>query len=147
VTVVPSLRLRDQPHPLASVLEAVHSLAGWVQEVLSAPPCPPPTSLLSERPAVLGRNVAAPRAYRCPRGTVTGSRILLLDDLYTTGAHLHSASAALDEAGARSVDLLVLGRFARPEHPATRHLLEWSRGAGNPWEVGQCVRCAREGSA
>jgi ComF family protein len=43
-------------------------------------------------------------------GLVRGKRILLVDDVMTTGATVASASAALLEAGARSVSVLTVAR-------------------------------------
>ena len=51
-----------------------------------------------------------PQAWEVSAASVQGQRILLVDDTYTTGAHLHSAAAALLDRGARSVALLVIGR-------------------------------------
>lgn len=41
---------------------------------------------------------------------VKGSRVLLVDDVRTTGATLEGCGAALEEAGARQVLALVLAR-------------------------------------
>lgn len=41
---------------------------------------------------------------------ITGKRLLLIDDVLTTGATLHCAAAALRKAGALSVDALALSR-------------------------------------
>lgn len=55
------------------------------------------------------RNVA--RAFRVTRpAKVRDHRILLVDDVYTTGSTVNECSRVLLDAGARSVDVLVLAR-------------------------------------
>lgn len=54
-------------------------------------------------------NVAG--AFRAPQpNRISGKRILLVDDVYTTGATVNECSRVLLEAGARGVDVLVLAR-------------------------------------
>jgi predicted amidophosphoribosyltransferase len=48
------------------------------------------------------------------REDVQGCRILLADDVYTTGARSQSASSALQSAGAKVVGILVVGRRINP---------------------------------
>ena len=73
------------------------------------------------------RNVAD--AFRA-RENMAGRRVLLVDDVMTTGATASACAAALKRAGARSVALLALARVDRrlgaerpPEH-ATDHRRE-----------------------
>lgn len=49
-------------------------------------------------------------AFELARGFPQGSRILLIDDIYTTGATAEQAASTLIEAGAGSVKLLTLAR-------------------------------------
>lgn len=47
------------------------------------------------------------------RGTITGTRVAVLDDVITTGATVAALSRALHEAGAKSVTVWSLARAAR----------------------------------
>lgn len=67
---------------------------------------PPQTSLGKS-----GRLTNLRRAFRVPRaGRVQGLRLLLVDDVATTGATLDAASAALRQAGAAGVTAVVAAR-------------------------------------
>ena len=108
VVVVPSLVRRDrfptdQDHPLNDVVRSVPELASR----LCRPLQPGPRRIGHGRASTSGFTVAGP--------SVSGRRILLVDDVYTTGAHLHSAAAALAAGGAAAVRLLVIGRRVHRE--------------------------------
>lgn len=54
-------------------------------------------------------------AFKVPdgrRGDVEGKRVLLIDDVFTTGATVDSATRALKRAGAADVDVLTFARVA-----------------------------------
>jgi ComF family protein len=64
-----------------------------------------------------GRRRNVQGAFRVKRRAETrlkDQRVLLVDDVFTTGATLESCSRVLKRAGARSVDALTLARVARP---------------------------------
>ena len=75
--------------------------------LLSRSRATPPQSLLGKA----GRLANLRKAFRVPRPErVRGLRILLVDDVATTGATLDAAAAALKNAGAAAVTALVAGR-------------------------------------
>ena len=56
-------------------------------------------------------------AFRVPaedRGTVAGRRLVLIDDVLTSGATVNGCARALLRAGAANVDVLVFARVAEP---------------------------------
>jgi ComF family protein len=72
-------------------------------------------SLGRQGPAERRRTVAAAFAVPPSRAArVAGRRILLVDDVLTTGATAAACARALLKAGARAVDVLTLARVVRP---------------------------------
>ena len=62
----------------------------------------------SERSAILDGAIAAN-----PRRDVAGRRVILVDDVLTTGATLTASTLALQSAGAETVSVIVLARAAK----------------------------------
>lgn len=74
----------------------------------------PPQGKLSRAERL--RNVAGAFAVRPSRlADVRGRRIVLVDDVLTTGATVGACAAVLRRAGAASVDVVALARVVRPE--------------------------------
>ncbi|PWE16804.1 ComF family protein [Marinicauda salina] len=62
------------------------------------------------------RNVSGAFAARDP-GRVRGARLVLIDDVYTTGATLEACARALARGGAADVMAITLSRVVRPVDP------------------------------
>jgi predicted amidophosphoribosyltransferase len=67
------------------------------------------------------RNAIAARPCRLP--VIAGRRVLLIDDVLTSGATATICTRALLDAGAANIDVLVASRVADPRRrlPASTH--------------------------
>jgi hypothetical protein len=110
VAVVPSGRARPGQHPLRSLLGDCISLP-WAGLAIGQRDDPPARE-------------ADPARFRAAR--LTGARVLLLDDTWTTGSSAVSASAALKLAGAAAVAVVVVGRHVDRRAPAGLPFRPWS---------------------
>ncbi len=64
------------------------------------------------------RNVAgAFRVRAAARGRLKGQRLVLIDDVFTTGATLNACVRALKRAGAENVNAITLARVVKPVDP------------------------------
>jgi ComF family protein len=64
------------------------------------------------------RNVAGAFQVRARRrGEVEGKRLILVDDVHTTGATLSACARALNRAGAADVSAITLARVVKPVDP------------------------------
>lgn len=129
--VVPSTRRYATPHPLARALGS--------------------TTILSARDAHLLRRASAPMDHLQPdpAGFVarrTRARVLLLDDVFTTGARAFSAARALQASGAEVVAIVPVGRMVHTDDSRTQR---WWEAAYHPRSVAEwvlapcCVECSR----
>lgn len=105
LAIVPS-SARAGPHPFTDVAAIASRLYGANWPVLQA---------LERGNGPLGHRVMSQTAYRTV-GAEPGQRILLLDDVLTTGSRMHSAASALNAAGVVVVAGVVLGRRINPEY-------------------------------
>jgi predicted amidophosphoribosyltransferase len=79
-----------------------------------------------------------PSRYEADRD-LSGARVLLLDDTWTTGGHAQSAASALREAGASTVALVVIGRHIRPDwEVGGRTCAEWLDALPRVFDWAQC---------
>lgn len=111
-SVVPSTDPRRVPHPLSSVMGP--SLWGR-----------PLKEVLRRTDAPIGHRQPNVDAFQ-PARSVAGRRVLLVDDVFTTGAYGLSAARSLEQAGAHVVAILVLARRVNPTFNAS---------AGALWEA------------
>jgi adenine/guanine phosphoribosyltransferase-like PRPP-binding protein len=118
--VVPSSKGRPLPHPLEAALDSF------------------PTSFTPAREQLLTGGVGKV-GHRDPNENaflvstdVRGERILLLDDVYTTGAEAQSAASVLEVAGATVVGILVIARRINPGY-SPRHRKLWDRQVSIPF--------------
>lgn len=131
ITTVPSSSSwRTGDHPLAKVVSGfvVGSQQGY--ERLLAP-----YGVVVERREFTDRRFTA-------LGDLTGRRVLLIDDTWTTGSHMLGAARALKLAGAQTVGGVALGRWYHPSHPQNAPVEEARKGL--PWSWETCMLCAGE---
>jgi predicted amidophosphoribosyltransferase len=50
------------------------------------------------------------------RQQAEGRRIVIIDDVFTTGSTISACARALTRSGARAIDVLTLARVVRPSH-------------------------------
>lgn len=120
VTTVPSAN-RDAPY---AIVNHIPALRDQHRRVLTAGTSPS------------GLDVD-PDLFTVPR--LGGERVLLIDDTFTSGRSVYSATGALRAAGASVVGPLVIGRHVNPSWPDSQVLLEWL--ADQPWDEANCVHC------
>jgi len=102
IVVPPSSRNRNGRHPLVQALELIDELPVPIAEPL----------IRSD--FALDHRTANDNGYQAMED-VTGLRILLVDDTWTSGARMQSAASALQSAGADVVAAVVIGRVLYPD--------------------------------
>jgi predicted amidophosphoribosyltransferase len=102
ITIVPSSGERPGPHPLETVLRSTASLA------------PEYRALLRKGPTAVTHNHADDNGYETTED-VSGRRVLLVDDTFTSGGRVQSAASRLRLDGATVVGVVVAGRIINPD--------------------------------
>lgn len=120
VCVVPSAR-QDPPHELAHVYDEYAGAVG-----------PERADVLIRGEDEIRWRVYNDHSYR-PATDVTGMTLLLLDDVYTTGAHSQSAASSLIAAGATVPAILVVARRLNLDFDDHVHAI-WQRQAGHGFD-------------
>lgn len=98
----------NQAALLAQILSAETGIPAATQALIRTKPTPPQVGLSRAQRAA---NVQG--AFRVPderRHEIAGLRVVLVDDVMTSGASANAAARALLRAGAAAVDVLVFGR-------------------------------------
>jgi predicted amidophosphoribosyltransferase len=124
VTIVPS-SVRPGAHPFKSVLEA-SGASDCIRD-----------DLLRRGPGPLGHRLMSDDAFLA-NYDLSGQRILLADDVFTTGARAQSAVSCLHSAGAQVVAILVLARRVDPHFNSAAMEL-WDRQSKIPYEFSDAV--------
>ena len=120
IVVVPSTN-RPPPHPLEEVLESLELDVPLVR-------------LLERGAGDLGFRNPNPDGYQVTR-RLPPSRLLLVDDVYTTGARFNSAAVALTGAGHQVSAGLVLARRINPDYTEeATNLWERATSASFDWK-------------
>jgi hypothetical protein len=123
IAVVPSSS-RPAPHPLESLLREL-------------PLTVPVVQLLERGPGELDWNKPAKDGFR-PLDA-TPRRVLLIDDVSTTGARINSAAYALGLGGHHIAGALVAARRLTPDYRQTGELWDVQKATPFTWEQGPLV--------
>jgi len=124
VTWVPSSH-SPKNHPFFRILQMYDGFDGPVVETLE------------RGPGQLGKRVMSDDAFAVTHD-VKGKKILLLDDVFTTGAHLQSAASALQLAGATVRSAVVFARRINPDFNLASQAL-WDRQQAIPYNFNTAV--------
>jgi hypothetical protein len=128
-------------HPLATICAVAAALMPELGELLE------PSLLLRPGPCPPGRLAAMAEGFLVTEAAeVAGTTVVVVDDVFTSGARALSAAAALQKAGARVAAVVPLGRLVRPEHNAATAAF-WATQQSRRYRIDECTACRREAVA
>ncbi|MEV4161427.1 hypothetical protein [Nonomuraea dietziae] len=133
VTAIPSTRASDRNpswHSMRPIVDKVSTLRAFYQEVLS---------YTGEGASMFKARKPAENAYVTTTG-LHGQRVLLLDDIFVSGAHVQSAASALLRAGAVIVVVLVIARQVDPDFNDNSAAI-WRQALNEPFCFERCCLC------
>lgn len=124
VTSVPSSGGRLGQHPLPAAIGLVTGFREQCED------------LLTRGTVQTGHLTASDQGFQLDR-PVTGRRVLLVDDTFTSGARAQSAASALALGGASVVAIVPVGRVIRPEFSETT-LAYWNERRRETFDFDVC---------
>ncbi|MGW2217787.1 hypothetical protein ACWCSD_22585 [Nonomuraea sp. NPDC001684] len=141
VTTIPSTRL-DRPVEAFHIMPRVIGMIGALRAFYK------PVLLPNDKyaPVLAGRD-SHPEAFQLT-GTpndaqaLRGERVLLVDDLFVSGAHMQSAAYTLFKAGAEEVVALALLRLIVPSAWHRNRMSIWQEAGDQPFSFDRCCLCA-----
>lgn len=101
ISTVPSSRQRSGEHPLVSCIRRVQAIDSQYED------------LLAPGPVEVRHLSASDDGFRIRR-PLTGERVLLVDDTFTSGARAQSAASVINRAGGDVVAIVPIGRVITP---------------------------------
>lgn len=104
-------RRYNQAALIATALGRETGVPVWVNAMVRVRPTPSQGRMSCRQREDNVRGAFAVRNNFCER--IGGARIVLVDDVFTTGATLTACTRALQKAGAESVDAITLARVTR----------------------------------
>ncbi|MFF4779614.1 hypothetical protein ACFY05_43055 [Microtetraspora fusca] len=144
VTSIPSTR-RDRP------IEAFHILTQVINMVRALKDLHKPQLLLAddEHAPTLNERNSHPGAFHVlgaqkERQVLRGERVLLVDDLFVSGAHVQSAASTLFEHGAEEVVALVILRVIDPSAQRPNRMAIWQEASAEPFDFDRCCIYERQ---
>ncbi len=93
-------------------------------------------NLLDRGPTAIGHNRASDTGFTATRA-LSGARVLVIDDTFTSGARAQSAASTLALAGASVVAIVTVGRVFNPEWSDTTKAF-WSARTAQPFDFDVC---------